>query len=270
MDYLSKRKLYYKYFRGVGLDVGPFDKPFVDGDYAQNQALTVEYVDLHTPEELQKIFDEIPDFSPVQADYIHDVSKHGFGFTNKKYNFIILSHVLEHVVNPFNLLYEAVNKLKNDGILYIGLPDERFSDDKGRRLTTYEELWELYQQKTNTIEDQRIIDYLHAPVISKVDWVRKVLKNGGNFTPEQLENQRLRSFHVHVWNSGGALNHMIRFINSTGLNFKLIETDIWENNGYETVMVFQKQRPSITKSVHIARTKLQGTVRGINKSPASA
>lgn len=244
MDFVQKRKTYYKHFKGKGLDVGPFDKPFIEAVFAKDNAIKVDYVDLHTPEELKRIFNEIPDFNPVMADYVHDVSQQGFGFNATKYDFIILSHVLEHVMNPFFVVDEAIKKLKPGGILYIGLPDERFSEDNGRPLTHYDELLEIFDKKVKPIPDDKVVAYLSSPAISQVSWVKKQLKSGKKFTKKQLQNERERSFHVHVWNSGTALQHFSQFIiHRPYAKMVLVDLDVWENNGYETVMIFRKESP---------------------------
>ena len=37
---------------------------------------------------------------------------------------IIISHCLEHIINPENFLFEMMSKLKKDGILSISLPTD--------------------------------------------------------------------------------------------------------------------------------------------------
>jgi len=43
----------------------------------------------------------------------------------RKYDFIILSHVLEHVPNPVDMLLETKKLLKKNGIMYLETPDVR-------------------------------------------------------------------------------------------------------------------------------------------------
>jgi SAM-dependent methyltransferase len=41
---------------------------------------------------------------------------------NKYYDFIMCTHVLEHLINPIEVLYEIKNALTDDGIIYIEVP----------------------------------------------------------------------------------------------------------------------------------------------------
>jgi predicted SAM-dependent methyltransferase len=237
--YTDLRKKYYAYFRGNGLDVGPFDKPFIDKKTAKQKGLTIEYVDAHSPERIKELFDEIPDLHPVKSDYVANVSQ-GFDFTDHTYSFMIMSHVLEHVANPFLTFAEASRKLKSGGILYIGLPDERFSDDNGRPITSYEELVQLYHDGVRDISDDKVMAYLKSPTISQVAWVKKALASKKGMPKEAIEREKQRSFHVHVWNSGTTFAHFINFVHDFHMPLELVHLDTWESNGYENVLIFRK------------------------------
>jgi len=49
---------------------------------------------------------------------------------NKKYDLILLRHVLEHVVNPLHFLEKMQNYLENDGILLIEVPNLKSGNAK--------------------------------------------------------------------------------------------------------------------------------------------
>ena len=53
-----------------------------------------------------------------------DLNKDELPFKNEKFDFILLLDVLEHVVNPQKLLFEAKGKLKSGGKLIITLPND--------------------------------------------------------------------------------------------------------------------------------------------------
>jgi SAM-dependent methyltransferase len=64
----------------------------------------------------------------------------------KKYDFIVTSHVIEHIANPIKAIKNWSEKLLDDGgyILSI-IPDYRFCFDRHRTLTTIEHLINDYQ-----------------------------------------------------------------------------------------------------------------------------
>lgn len=67
--------------------------------------LYTDEMDEHTEKYLKKI----------------NVNKHTVG--QKKYDIIVISHVLEHLLNPIATIEEAYSMLKEDGLLYIEVPN---------------------------------------------------------------------------------------------------------------------------------------------------
>lgn len=241
VDYTKRRIPYYRFLKGTGLDVGPFDKPFVINP--SEYGINVKYVDRYTAEELKKLFPEIKDLTPTTIDYICDVSREGFSFADdNSYDFVILSHILEHMANPFFIIKDAYRILKDNGVLYISVPDCRFSNDKGRPKTTYRELEYLFRNNIREISDDYVLSYLKSPVISKVPWVRDVLENppDAKVMKEICDNERRRSFHVHVWDRVNFFQHIIFFLKKNTLSFSLLDLDVYENNSYENIIVLRK------------------------------
>jgi SAM-dependent methyltransferase len=239
MNYMEHKKTYYRFFEGTGIDVGPFDKPFVINPSEYN--INVKYVDHLKPEELKKIFPEIKDLNPIPPDYICDVSKEGLSFTkNETYDFIIYSHILEHVANPFFIINDAFRVLKFGGVLYISIPDCRFSNDKGRPKSTYRELENLFKKDIREISDDYVLSYLKSPIISKVPWVKETLKNPHTITKGVYDNERNRSFHVHVWDHITFFQHILTFIMKFKLSFSLLDLAVYENNSYENIILLRK------------------------------
>ena len=44
---------------------------------------------------------------------------------NKKYDFIIITHVIEHLNNPVKTIKNIKKFLSNDGFVFAEVPDER-------------------------------------------------------------------------------------------------------------------------------------------------
>lgn len=241
MNYIAQRASYYRFLEGVGIDVGPFDKPFIKDPAKIN--IEVKYVDHLTCEELKKMFPEIENLNPVPLDYICDISKEGFIFAqDESYDFIILSHIVEHVANPFFLIKESYRILKEGGVLYISTPDCRFSNDVGRLKTTFKELENLFKDDIREISDDYVLAYLKSPVISKIPWVNEILNNPLLITKEVYDNERKRSFHVHVWDCLTFFRHILLFFEKYQLKFSLLDLALYKNNSYENIMVLRKSQ----------------------------
>ena len=67
------------------------------------------------------------------------------GIQSDSYDFVLVSHVLEHISNPFKALSEWLRALKNEGILLIILPLKEATFDHKRSVTTIEHLIEDYE-----------------------------------------------------------------------------------------------------------------------------
>ena len=57
-----------------------------------------------------------------------------------KYDFIVTSHVIEHIANPINAIKNWLNLLKNDGYVLSIIPDYRYCFDRKRPLTTIQHM----------------------------------------------------------------------------------------------------------------------------------
>lgn len=239
INYLELRRKSIDFFVGRGLDIGPFDKPFIENPERFN--LIIETVDRWSPDDLKKLFPEIGDSVIKPPTYLYDISLNGLGFSpNENYDFVICSHVIEHVANPFFLIKECYRVLKEGGVLYLAVPDGRYSADKGRCLTTYNYLIDIYKKDVREIPDEKVLDYLRSPEIYK-GWVKRDFENNA-ITKATLDNERLRSFHVHVWDSQSFINHFLNLSEFLDLKWELLDLFLWENNEYEAIILAQKNQ----------------------------
>lgn len=241
MDSDLLRRLNKRFMRGKGLDVGPFDRPFFTEAEEKEFEVEVDTIDRWNPEELKSLFLELPDFAPREATFYGDVSADGLSmFESESYDFVICSHVLEHVANPFWLVEELARVLKPNGVLYLAIPEGRFGFDVGRKLTTYEDLLLLRETGVRHISDEQVIDFLKSPRIAQNPRIARQLASGKPFPPRALESRRQRSFHVHVWDTREFPLQITRFALHAGLDLELLDLSLYANNGYEGVVIFRK------------------------------
>ncbi len=64
-----------------------------------------------------------------KADVYHDLDKYPYPFKNSSVDFILASHILEHLKEPIRFFYEIKRILKNGGIAEISVP--HYKDGKG-------------------------------------------------------------------------------------------------------------------------------------------
>jgi SAM-dependent methyltransferase len=120
------------------------------------------------------------------------------------YDFVLSSHVLEHIANPIRALKQWIGLLKNEGLLVLLLPDKHKTFDHRRPVTILDHLIEDYE---NQIAED---DLTHLPeILSLHDLSRD--PEAGNFNAfkaRALDNINNRCLHHHVFDVHSAAKLM--------------------------------------------------------------
>jgi SAM-dependent methyltransferase len=102
---------------------------------------------------------------PCLADYWGDAA--ALPFRDHALDYVASSHVLEHTANPVAALFEWARVTRHGGILYIVVPDRRYTFDHTRELTPPEHMMEDFALGTTFTDGTHISDYL-----DRLDWTR--------------------------------------------------------------------------------------------------
>jgi len=123
--------------KGIGLELGPLYSPIVLKDEAN-----IHYADHMSTGELRKKYDGHPfEVSTiVDIDYVIDGRTLTDALENKKFNYVVASHVIEHLPDVIGWLNEIYSILKPGGILSLVIPDKRYSFDISRDVSSPAEL----------------------------------------------------------------------------------------------------------------------------------
>lgn len=121
---------------GVGLEIGPSHNPLLP----KSEGYRVETLDHMPAEELQLKYAGIPgiDVSKIEpVDYITDGGSIS-SLINKEsaFDFVVGSHVVEHMTNLLGFLLDCEHLLKDTGDLVLAVPDKRFVFDALRPIAT--------------------------------------------------------------------------------------------------------------------------------------
>ena len=118
-------------------------------------------------------------------------------FKSETYDFIITSHVLEHIANPLLALLEWIRVLKEEGILLLVLPHKNGTFDHKRNVTTMSHLLEDFK---NEIEEN---DLTHLPEILNLHDLNldPGIDNMIAFKYRSEKNFENRGLHHHVFNT---------------------------------------------------------------------
>lgn len=131
------------------------------------------------------------------------------------YDFVLSSHVLEHVANPILALSEWKRLLADDGMLVLLLPDRARTFDHRRPVTTMEHLIADFEAEMK--ED----DLTHLPEILELHDLKRDPDAGDSeaFRRRSLRNVENRCLHHHVFDAALATS----LVEYTGLKVQAVE-----------------------------------------------
>jgi SAM-dependent methyltransferase len=134
-----------------------------------------------------------------------------------EYEFIISSHVIEHIANPIKALYEWIRVLKEEGILIVIIPHKDGTFDHKRKIT---DLSHLISDYNSNIKEN---DLSHLEEILKYHDLRRDKEAGSfeNFKKRSEKNFENRSLHHHVFNTYSAIK-LIDYVNLKILKVEVI------------------------------------------------
>jgi predicted SAM-dependent methyltransferase len=173
-----------RHLRGRGIEIGALWRKFPVPGKA-----TVYYIDRLPDEGLQQHYAEIS--RPVVCpDVVADALS--LPFARASLDFVIASHVLEHLPLPLAALRHWYEVLRPEGILLLKVPDKRYTFDLRRRRTTLQHL---------IAEDADAGSF--AKQAHFEDWVENVVgcRQGSAEFQQQLSHLLATdySIHYHAW-----------------------------------------------------------------------
>ena len=122
-------------------------------------------------------------------------------FENNFFDRIIISHCLEHISEPEKFLFEAMNKLRNGGVLSISLPtDPGLLWRLGKIFTKYYTAKRTYKISSNEYDYLLATEHINS-IFNLISLIRYNFKNQikENFLPFKIKLVDLNLFYnVHI------------------------------------------------------------------------
>ncbi len=172
------------------MEIGPGHVPF-----PVPERVHVRYVDRWEPNENSSLFPELGE-SPgfPKPDIVSDLDVDRLSLlADESQDFVIASHVIEHLANPLAMLVDIHRVLRTDGLLILLVPDRHRTFDRERDPTPLEHLVDEYRRDVREVDDAHIIEYVIATTHTNP------MQPASDVTPELIALHRRRSVHVHVW-----------------------------------------------------------------------
>jgi predicted SAM-dependent methyltransferase len=213
------------YLAGDGIEIGALHVPL-----AVPPAARVRYVDRLPPDELRRQYPELEDRPLVEVDILDDGERLA-KLQDGSQDFVIANHFVEHCENPILALTNMFRVLRPGGVLYMALPDMRYTFDRHREVTTI---------------DHIVRDFQYGPAASREQHFEEFARCfGSDRTDEEVahEVERLKkldySIHFHAWTQIEMLELLI--VLRRGLNLAF-EVELTAKNEIEFLMVLRKGR----------------------------
>lgn len=164
----------------LGVEIGPLMTPIVEK--SDGAILYVDHVDTATLREKyakdQNV--DVTRIVPVDVVWNSGQFKHAFA-PDFKADYVLASHVVEHVPDLIRWLGDIRDVLKPDGLLRLAVPDRRYTFDFLRRETELHDILAAYVEETKVPTPQVVLDHClnYRPIDTVAMWL-------GQLRPETL------------------------------------------------------------------------------------
>jgi 2-polyprenyl-3-methyl-5-hydroxy-6-metoxy-1,4-benzoquinol methylase len=141
---------------GVGLEIGPLHDPVVDKTQGR-----VFYLDHTSTADLRIKYDgQIPAASIHEVDYVcPDGSIERVVADRAPFDYVVASHVIEHVPDLIGWFHEIAKILKLNDLLCLAVPDRRYTFDYLRSVSTTGEILDAHLRKAKVPTTKHVYDH---------------------------------------------------------------------------------------------------------------
>ena len=220
------RGLLTRFLVGAGVELGPGHHPmpvlFSD--------VTIRYVDRWDPEQNRSLFPDVAAGSTFTTpDVIANLDVDRLSaLSDESQDFVIASHLLEHLANPLAQLEDMHRVLRRGGVALIFLPDRRYTFDRKRSPTPLEHLIADHRDQVTVASDEHLEDHLRKTGVWQDSWTDEDRRREFAFNRE-------RSIHVHCWTEDEFLPVLVHTVVAMGMQWELLDAMFVEDvtDGFE-------------------------------------
>jgi SAM-dependent methyltransferase len=249
-----------------GLEIGPRDAPLVRRD--MGPVLYVDYADTETVKENYHGFGADP--SRVEAVDIVTGGGSLVAVLLARVDYIVASHVVEHVPDLLGWLADMHGALRDGGTLGLAIPDRRFTFDRFRRESSIAEAVEAYLLQWERPSLRQVFDSAWMSVdIGVAEAWRNELPEKGSAAhrAERLKpalelvrrihaNANYNDAHCWVFTPASFLELLDQAARMDLLPFTVQDFHPTEQGGYEFYVVLRQGGGDVAGSIAAARDRL--------------
>jgi SAM-dependent methyltransferase len=225
--------------RGRGIELGPGHQPMEVPESAE-----VRYVDRWLPDENAELYPELPPGAPFpKPDVVANFDTDRLSaIESASQDFVVCSHVLEHLADVLGFMEEMHRVLRPGGLLLVLLPDRHLTFDRNRQATPLPHLIEEHQQRVTVVDDDHVREFLEnaGPEAAYLEFPEDPAQHADFF-----EWHRRRSIHVHCWDEA-EFDQVLDYCSTTlRQRWKRLDAIHSADTGMEFGYLLQKPRLSL-------------------------
>lgn len=214
----DRRHLFANVLQGEGIEIGALHHPL-----PVPNGVRVRYVDYKTREQNILIHPELDAAKIVETDFVCDGEKLEI-VGDESQDFVIANHMVEHCINPLGTIQQFLRVLRPGGLLFIALPDKRYTFDVLRPVTPF----------SNPAEDFR-----NNRRVEPLEMYHE-FENAVNDRDGQETFDKQANIHFHAWTQGEILELFIEARRTFNLP---LEIELAGRNGIEFIVLLRKEIP---------------------------
>ncbi len=181
-----------------------------------------------TVKELRQQYPELRAYPLAEADIIDDGEKLE-KIKSDSQDFVIANHFFEHCENPIGAIESFFRVLKRGGILYLAVPDKRFTFDTDRPITKLEHILKDYNEGAACSHREHYAEWAHFIDKKSEDTIEKYI--------DMLINSGY-SIHFHVWTYLELFELIIYMKRQLNFDFEVKEFAFTDN---ESIFIIKKR-----------------------------
>lgn len=248
-----------RYLCGSGIEMGPGHQPMV----VPFPGIGVKYVDRWEPTENLDLFPELGDADFPRPDFIANLDVDRLkAIDDQSQDFVIASHILEHMADPLGQIEDIHRILRPGGILLLLLPDRRFTFDSTRPPTPLAHLVADHAAGEQEVSDEHIEEFLRHTGSWEAQWDDDP---DADSRREVFAVHRKRSIHVHCWTEDEFVAVIEHTIVQMAMTWELLDALFVADvpNSFEFGLVLQ--RSPVPLEPTIRRHRLQMALTSIRQ-----
>ena len=219
---ITRDSLATNYIRGNGIEIGALHNPL-----KVSRSVKIKYLDKSPTEQLKK---ENPNFKSIVNVDIVDNGEFLEKLENNSLDFIIANHFLEHCQNPIGTIKRMLEILRKDGVIFLAIPDKRYTSDKNREVTTVDHILKDYEDGGRNSRKNHYLEYLRT--------VKNLNSNELIETAKDYEERKI-SIHFHVWTQKEMFDMFSAMKEKLNFSFDIVSF-LKKEGGTEAIFVLRR------------------------------